>query len=47
MLYQFMLYFSEQVPGANLFNYITFRAGGAVMTSLLISFMLGLSLIHI
>ncbi len=41
MLYEFMLYFNEQVPGANLFNYITFRAGGAVMTSLLITFLLG------
>ena len=27
--------------GANLFNYITFRAGGATMTALLISFILG------
>ena len=29
------------LPGANLFNYITFRAGGATMTALLISFILG------
>ncbi|MGB0477927.1 MAG: phospho-N-acetylmuramoyl-pentapeptide-transferase [Parvibaculales bacterium] len=28
------------VPGGNLFNYITFRAGGATMTALLISFVL-------
>ena len=28
------------VPGGNLFNYITFRAGGATMTALLISFIL-------
>ena len=37
-----MLYYLTQilgdVPGGNLFNYITFRAGGATMTALLISF---------
>jgi phospho-N-acetylmuramoyl-pentapeptide-transferase len=41
MLYEFMSHFQDQIPGANLFNYITFRAGGAVMTALLISFILG------
>ena len=41
MLYEFMSHLQGQIPGANLFNYITFRAGGAVMTALLISFILG------
>ena len=41
MLYELMSHLQGQVPGANLFNYITFRAGGAVMTALLISFILG------
>ena len=39
-----MFYYLTQVlgdlPGGNLFNYITFRAGGATMTALLISFLL-------
>jgi len=33
--------FSDSVSPLNLFRYITFRAGGAVVTSLLISFVLG------
>ena len=41
MLYELMSNLQGQIPGANLFNYITFRAGGAVMTALLISFILG------
>ncbi len=41
MLYDLMMQLKGQFPGANLFGYITFRAGGAVMTSLLISFLLG------
>ena len=40
MLYELMMHFGD-LPGANLFNYITFRAGGAVMTALLVSFLLG------
>jgi phospho-N-acetylmuramoyl-pentapeptide-transferase len=40
MLYELMTHFGD-LPGANLFNYITFRAGGAVMTALLVSFLLG------
>ncbi|MDG1006745.1 MAG: phospho-N-acetylmuramoyl-pentapeptide-transferase [Alphaproteobacteria bacterium] len=40
-----MFYHLTQVlgdlPGGNLFNYITFRAGGATMTALLLSFILG------
>ena len=41
MLYHLMIEVQGQFPGANLFNYITFRAGGAVMTALFISFLLG------
>jgi phospho-N-acetylmuramoyl-pentapeptide-transferase len=40
-----MLYFlyplADQFQGFNLFRYITFRSGGAVLTALLISFILG------
>src|SRR5437588_5728888 len=40
-----MLYFlpalSDQFQGFNLFRYITFRSGGAVITALLISFIFG------
>jgi phospho-N-acetylmuramoyl-pentapeptide-transferase len=41
MLYELMMSLKGSVPGANLFSYITFRAGGAVMTALIISFILG------
>ena len=41
MLYELMMSLKGAVPGANLFSYITFRAGGAVMTALIISFILG------
>src|SRR3954465_9551606 len=40
-----MLYFlselSQQVNFLNLFRYLTFRAGGAIMTALFVSFVLG------
>ena len=41
MLYELMVSMKGDLPGANLFSYITFRAGGALMTSLIISFVLG------
>ena len=41
MLYELMISMKDTLPGAILFSYITFRAGGALMTSLLISFLLG------
>lgn len=41
MLYHLMQLFGDTIPGANVFNYITFRAGGAVMTAMFISFLLG------
>lgn len=46
MLYHLLTPFAEEFQLFNLFNYITFRVGGAVMTALLISFLLGPSLIR-
>ncbi len=40
MLYALINALEGYVPGGNLFSYITFRAGGAVVTSLLISFLI-------
>lgn len=41
MLYNFLFPLSNQYPLFNLFKYITFRAGGAILTSLIISFLVG------
>lgn len=41
MLYHFFYPLSAQFPLLNVFKYITFRTGGAVMTALLLSFFLG------
>jgi len=41
MFYELMTSMKDALPGANLFSYITFRAGGALLTALLISFLLG------
>ncbi len=43
MLYYIFKFFEDQynLPGAGLFEYITFRAGGAIIVSLLISLILG------
>ena len=41
MLYEWLAPYAEQFQLFNLFNYITFRTGGALMTSLLIAFILG------
>lgn len=46
MLYYFLIPLIEKFNFLNLFNYITFRAGGALFTSLLISFLVGPSLIN-
>src|SRR5438046_10494880 len=40
-MFYFLSAFSEQFQGFNLFRYITFRSGGAVITALLISFIFG------
>ncbi len=41
MLYLFLYPLSDQFHALNVFRYITFRAGGAVVTALLISFIAG------
>ncbi len=41
MLYNFLSPLSEHLQFFNLFNYQTFRTGGALMTSLVISFIMG------
>ncbi|MEC7701337.1 MAG: phospho-N-acetylmuramoyl-pentapeptide-transferase, partial [Pseudomonadota bacterium] len=45
MLYNFLSPLSEHFQFFNLFNYQTFRTGGALMTSLVISFLMGPSFI--
>jgi phospho-N-acetylmuramoyl-pentapeptide-transferase len=45
MLYPLLYPFADQFQLFNLFRYITFRSGGAVVTALLISFVLGPPLI--
>lgn len=45
MLYPLLYPFADQFQVFNLFRYITFRSGGAVVTALLISFVLGPRLI--
>jgi phospho-N-acetylmuramoyl-pentapeptide-transferase len=46
MLFEFLVQFSDQVPGLNVFRYITFRTGGATVTALLISFLFGPAVIR-
>ncbi|MEQ1931594.1 MAG: phospho-N-acetylmuramoyl-pentapeptide-transferase [Parvularculaceae bacterium] len=46
MLYHLLTPFAENFQLFNLFRYLTFRAGGAVMTALLIAFVLGLPFIR-
>jgi phospho-N-acetylmuramoyl-pentapeptide-transferase len=46
MLYLLSLPFADTIGGANLFRYITFRSGGAVMTALLVSFLCGPAIIR-
>ena len=41
MLFDLVASLSDQVPGANVFRYITFRTGGATVTALVISFLFG------
>lgn len=45
MLYHFLTGMTGDLPALNVFRYITFRTGGAMMTSLLISFLFGPKLI--
>ncbi len=46
MLYNLLYPFADEFQLFNLFKYLTFRSGGAVMTSLLISFIFGPALIR-
>ncbi len=41
MLYHFLVPLADQFPAFNVFRYLTFRTGGAVMTALIISFLIG------
>ena len=40
MLYEFLFPFAESFQFFNVFKYITFRTGGAILTALIISFVL-------
>ena len=46
MLYEFLYPMSENFQIFNVFKYITFRTGGAILTSLIISFIFGPLLIQ-
>jgi len=46
MLYNLLFPLSDQFGALNVFRYITFRTGGAIMTALVISFLLGPSVIR-
>ena len=41
MLYNLLAPLGEDIQFFNLFRYLTFRAGGAMMTALIISFLIG------
>lgn len=45
MLYHFLLPFADEFIFFNLFKYLTFRTGGAMMTALVIAFLIGRPLI--
>ena len=45
MFYNLLVPFAEQISAFNLFRYITFRTGGAVITALIISFLIGPAII--
>ena len=45
MFYHFLVPLSEQMQIFNVVRYLSFRMGGAILTALLISFILGPSLI--
>ncbi len=46
MLFDLLVQYADQVPGLNVFRYITFRTGGATVTALLISFLFGPAVIR-
>ena len=43
MIYNFIVPFSEDIGFFNVFRYITFRSGGALITSMIISFLLNVT----
>ena len=47
MLYEWLARYADDFQVFNLFNYITFRVGGALMTSLIIAFILGPRMINL
>ncbi len=46
MLFNLLAPLGDLVPGLNLFTYLTFRTGGAIMTALTLSFLIGPRLIR-
>ena len=46
MLFNFLVPLADDYQIFNIFRYLTFRTGGAVMTALLVSFILGPRLIN-
>ena len=46
MLYHLLFPLADQFPALNVIRYLTFRTGGAVLTALLLSFLLGPPLIR-
>ena len=46
MLYSFFDWLARDISAFNVFRYITFRAGGAMMTALIIAFIIGPPLIR-
>jgi phospho-N-acetylmuramoyl-pentapeptide-transferase len=46
MFYNLLYPFADQIQLFNLFKYLTFRSGGAMMTSLIVSFLIGPRLIR-
>ena len=47
MLYEWLARYADEFQVFNLFNYITFRVGGALMTSMIIAFILGPRMINL
>ena len=47
MLYEWLTRYADDFQVFNLFNYITFRVGGALMTSMIIAFILGPRMINL
>lgn len=47
MLYEWLTQYADEFQVFNLFNYITFRTGGALMTSMIIAFILGPRMINL